>query len=441
MRVCVQGMHCASCDILVKNKLEEENNVIKVTADHITQEVEIEYNGELDKKDLQKKLSEYGYKITSLTKKDVMEEPLSKKITDATVIAMMLGLLFLVAQELHIVPQVGDSGNISLFAVFGVGLVASVSTCMATTGALYLATIGKLHSHESSWKERIVPAISFNAGRMIVYAVLGYINGLIGQVIAAELQMSTVMNIFVGAIMVLIGLDMLRILPMGKYIPESFMKKWFLKLESKLIKHPKKTAFFLGVITYWLPCGFTQSVQLYALSVADPVKSTLILFVFALGTLPALLAIGFVTSIMRSHYYQWFMKVVAVFVVLVGVAYFITILNQYGLNPVQLISRAMEKQEAVASIEQQDGKQVLRMTVDNSGYSPASFVVEQGKPVRWIINGKQVLGCQGLLQAPKIGVSRLLEKGENVVEFIPKEKGVIGFSCSSGSVAGVINVI
>lgn len=432
-------MHCASCDILVKTKLEEENNVIKVTADHITQEVEIEFEGNLDKNSLQKRLTEYGYKITEPSQN--REEPFPKRIADAVVIAMILGLIFLVAQELQLIPSLGNSAQISLFAVFGIGLVASVSTCMATTGALYLATIGKLHSHKDSWKERIVPAFSFNAGRLVIYAILGYINGLVGQVIAAELQMSTVMNIFIGAVMVLIGLDMLRILPMGKYLPESFMKKWFLSLEQKLIKHPKKTAFFLGVITYWLPCGFTQSVQLYALSVADPVQSTIILFVFALGTLPALLAIGFVTSIMRSSYYVWFMKVVAVFVVLVGLAYFITILNQYGLNPIQFITKTLETSEAVASIEHEGGKQILRMTVDNAGYAPASFVVEQGKPVRWIITGKQVLGCQGLLNAPKIGVHTVLKNGENIVEFTPTEKGIIGFSCSSGSVAGSISVI
>ena len=58
--VCVQGMHCASCDILVKNKFKEVSNVQEVKANHKTQEVEILYTGHLVKAELENRINEIG---------------------------------------------------------------------------------------------------------------------------------------------------------------------------------------------------------------------------------------------------------------------------------------------------------------------------------------------------------------------------------------------
>lgn len=48
----------------------------------------------------------------------------------------------------------------------------------------------------------------------------------------------------------------------------------------------------LGVLTFVLPCGFTQSMQLYALGLGNPIKSGLTMLTFALGTLPILAAVS-----------------------------------------------------------------------------------------------------------------------------------------------------
>lgn len=81
------------------------------------------------------------------------------------------------------------------------------------------------------------------------------------------------------------------------------------------------------------------------------------------------------------------------------------------------------------------------MSVNSKGYSPASFTVQKGIPVKWVIDGQNVFGCQGSLVAPKIAVSRTLEKGKNVIEFTPNETGRIAFSCSMGMFQGEFNVV
>ena len=69
-------------------------------------------------------------------------------------------------------------------------------------------------------------------------------------------------------------------------------------------------------------------------------------------------------------------------------------------------------------------------------------MVKKNIPVRWEIDGKEIYGCQGTLQSPQAGIQlTYLKEGENVFEFIPKEVGIINFSCSMGMFSGQFKVI
>ena len=48
----------------------------------------------------------------------------------------------------------------------------------------------------------------------------------------------------------------------------------------------------VGAATFFLPCGFTQAVQIYAISTANPLTAGLVMATFAVGTTPGLLALG-----------------------------------------------------------------------------------------------------------------------------------------------------
>lgn len=438
-------MHCASCDLLVREKFEELKNVTSVQADHVTQQVVIEHEGELDTAQLQKQIGSYGYKVLDLETAAKLKVPLVQRILEAVVLAMILSIAFILAGELKLLPNMNIT-TLSLGSAFALGLAASVSTCMATTGGLYLTTIGKLHAAADGWRTRMAPAAAFNAGRVLMYAVMGMINGYVGQFIARDMNMGLSLNVVVGILLIFVGLDMLRILPLNALLPGSWLKNFFLAVERRLVKNPRRTALLLGAVTYWLPCGFTQSVQLYALSIADPVQSMLIMTIFALGTTPAMLAVGFATSVMRSAWYGWFMKIIAVLITLVGISYIVNFLSLYGLNPLDRFTKGRVESAGgvlgAAGVERDaDGAQIIRMTVTNSGYTPNAFTVQKGIPVKWLIEGKEVYGCQAYLVAPKINLETVLREGSNTIEFIPAEAGEIGFSCSMGMYGGTIRVV
>jgi plastocyanin domain-containing protein len=86
--------------------------------------------------------------------------------------------------------------------------------------------------------------------------------------------------------------------------------------------------------------------------------------------------------------------------------------------------------------------QEIRMTAASSAYSPDSFTVQAGKPVRWVIEGGNSMGCASYLTAPKLGITKVLKKGENIIEFTaPATPGTYPFSCSMNMARGTITVV
>ncbi len=435
----IKGMHCPSCEVLMEDKFKEEENIKEVRADFRTQKVEVQYVGKIHKDVLNEKIKPFGYEIADDRSQETGDrsESLVKRFTDVGVIAIILFILYAIAQEAKLIPDINLAGNLNYLSVFILGLVASTSTCMATSGALFLATIGKTNSKFQF--SNFHSAFSFNLGRVLSYGIFGFLAGLVGSILITNLKIGSSLTLFVSLFMVLLGLDMAKIISLGSVLPTGLTKNIFERLEHKLLKYPKKTAFLLGAITYLLPCGFTQTVQVYALGLANPVQSALIMITFALGTVPALLVIGGLGSFTQSRYYPYFMKVVGVLVFVIGISYFTNFLSLYGINVNFNVFSANYQLQTTNSISQ-NGFQTVRMNVNSYGYSPNVFTLKKGIPVRWVINGENVFGCQGFLVAPKLGIQKTLAYGENVIEFTPVEEGTINFSCAMGMYRGKFKV-
>ncbi len=425
----VSGMHCPSCDVLMNDKFRESANVVDVKPDFKRQKVEVFYTGQLDRGILNNKIKQFGYEITEKEIKEI--EPFSRRLFEALGIGVMVFILFLIAKELNIIPSFNFTGSLSFLTIFAIGLVASTSTCMATSGALFLSTVGKSRDNFSQ-------SLFFNAGRILSYGFFGFLAGVVGQALITNLKIGPFLTLLAAIFMILLGLDMARIVSIGSIIPSGLNKSIFENLEHKLMRHPRRAPFFLGAITYFLPCGFTQAVQVYALGQASPLQSSLTMMIFALGTTPALLLIGGLTSLTKTSFYAYFMKTMGVLVFILGFFYFSNFTALYGLNINPFYGGGTANGMA-STVE--NGVQTINMRVVTAGYVPNYFTVKKGIPVRWKIRGENVFGCQAYFVVPKLGIQKTIELGENLIEFTPDEVGQINFSCGMGMYRGRIEVI
>ena len=88
----------------------------------------------------------------------------------------------------------------------------------------------------------------------------------------------------------------------------------------------------------------------------------------------------------------------------------------------------------------ENGVQVVKMDQTGGGYTPNTFTIKKGVPVKWIVNSIDPNTCASTIVAPSLNIRKSLTQGENIFEFTPKEVGQIRFSCVMGMYTGVFNV-
>ncbi|KKP70815.1 MAG: hypothetical protein UR68_C0038G0002 [Candidatus Roizmanbacteria bacterium GW2011_GWA2_35_19] len=432
--------------------------MVEVKPNFKDQSVEIFYTGQLNRNSLNNKIEKFGYKIVDGKLLIENHESLQKRLFEAGAIGVIFLLIYLIAKETNLLPSFDFTGNLNYLTIFAIGLVASTSTCMATSGALYLSIIPRRHLKRSEGssdrRERnarldfssdlrqtrndMGTALFFNTGRIISYGFFGLIAGFIGQALITNSGFGPFLTFLAAVFMILLGLDMAKIISIGKIIPSSLNKSIFLRLEDKIKTYPNKAPFFLGAITYLLPCGFTQAVQVYALGQGSPIQSAITMVVFALGTVPALLLIGSMSSLTSNKFYPYFLKVMGVLVFIVGFIYFSNFTSLYGININPFASNITGNGNS-ATVK--NGVQTIEMRVVTSGYLPNYFTVKKDIPVKWVINGENVFGCQAYLVVPKLSIQKTIVAGLQTIDFTPTETGFINFSCGMGMYRGRIEVV
>ena len=244
------------------------------------------------------------------------------------------------------------------------------------------------------------------------------------------------MLLYGGVIMIVLGLQMLRLFPWLKRLQPKMPKFLAHKIHDLIEKEAKSSAFVLGASTFFLPCGFTQALQLYVLAKGSFTVGALTMLAFSLGTLPALISLSMISSFATGAFQRYFLKFAGVAVVLLGFFNIQSGLTLAGTSgnfvsnsgASQLPSEVRLQESAVVG-----GKQVVNMRVVGYSYQPHQFAVAQGVPVEWHIDGRQAAGCGRFLLAPRAGVRKLLSASEEtVISFTPQEAGEIRFNCGMG---------
>src|SRR3989344_1494156 len=327
----VHGMHCNACVLLIESELSNYPGVISVKAKLNSRSVEITGNfGHKTEGEIAKLLSvpieDNGYTL-SLEKQIDSKNWSDFKI--AIPIALALAALFVLLQKLGIVNLVSGE-NVGFGTAFLIGIVASLSTCMAVVGGLLLsmsATFVKVG-------DKIKPQLLFHLGRLISFFVLGGVIGTLGAVFTLNISATFVLNLIIGMVMLILGINLLDTFHLAKKFQLGVPK-----FISKHTLHISKwnhsiTPLLVGVVTFFMPCGFTQSTQIYTLSTGSFLAGGLTMFSFALGTLPVLALISFSSfSIKNSSKSGIFFKSAGLIVIMFALFNLINALVVIGIIP------------------------------------------------------------------------------------------------------------
>ena len=141
-----------------------------------------------------------------------------------------------------------------------------------------------------------------------------------------------------------------------------------------------------GILTFFLPCGFTLTAQSAALLSASPIQGGLIMLFFALGTAPILLLIGLTSAKFLDNPQQSakFLKIAGALVLFFALFNINSQLNVFGLTSLNDIK--FNKLTPETAINNNlpliiDGKQIIKMFASTSGYNPSRIKAAAGIPI------------------------------------------------------------
>ncbi|MBI4122099.1 MAG: sulfite exporter TauE/SafE family protein [Parcubacteria group bacterium] len=433
----VIGTKCASCELIIERELKKIQGVRTVCVSHKDASICLEVNDEkeLTADDLEAVLKEHGYRVGPAREGRAPLQLNLKRL--GGIIVTVFALYYLLSRTGFLTYSPSVEGPSSLLAVFTIGLIAAFSSCTAVVGGLiagFAATKAKANEH-LGFAKKMAPHLLFNVGRLVGFTVLGALIGWVGQ----SLSLSTTVNGFfilvIAVIMLLLGINLVGVFSRSVFAvrPPRFLARRVHDLSKS--KNPF-IPFIAGAGTFFLPCGFTQSMQLYALSLGDPKTAALTMGVFALGTLPALLGIGAITSAAKGHILKKITSAAGALVIVLGIS---NIRNAAALLDLNIIPTTQAVSER-APVIIEGAEQVVTMNVSTGGYQPSTLTVVAGTPVRWDINGSNSMGCAGSLVMRAFNVSTRLKPGLNTVRFTPTKAGTYTFSCSMGMYRGTMIV-
>lgn len=249
--------------------------------------------------------------------------------------------------------------NISFFLILTTGFFTGLSHCVGMCGPLVSAFALR---RRSGRQEVSTPLLLFQTGRLTTYLILGAILGAVGSLAlpthsvpgttssTAGTEFLTPplqdwqggISIALGLLLVVMSLSLLGWLPVRHWfesaawgrVVSGWLRHWLTS------SHPA-APFTLGLVNGLLPCGAVYAAGLLAASSGDMVKGAATMLVFGLGTLPAMLAVGFSTSWLSWRWRNSFFRVAAVLVMVVGVQLLLRGLAVGGHVPHAMLGEVM----------------------------------------------------------------------------------------------------
>lgn len=476
----VEGMHCSSCELLIEKKLLKKEGIKAVEASLNKGQVCVYFsekkNLDLDKINQEFKSLGYSFftepQIKQNKKLFYQTEGKWQINKDKLIVffkTLILAFSFLLAFYFLDKWQLGRFVSVdtrsSLSAFFILGVIASVSSCAALVGGVLLAMTKKWHEayiDSDNNFQKTLPHWLFHLGRLLAFFILGGFLGWLGSGLSFNNTFGyAVLVVLVSLLMIILALQMLEV-SWAKKISLRLPKFITRKVASENSWQGKYSPFLLGVLTFFLPCGFTLIAQGIALTTGSFFAGASIMLFFALGTLPMLASISYTgyRFTQKPHLTAKFSKVAGIIIIFFAIYNINGQLNVMGLpslhdlknysntkittpsEPIILFgpdagkTLPVSKNNSEKKVQVTDDIQQLEIIAQGFEYTNSgNTVLRANVPTVMIVDNQGILGCGAQMAARGLFSGFVnLKPGINKIDLGRPKAGSYKITCSMGMV-------
>ncbi len=438
MVIPIEGMHCKSCELTIEEKIKKIEHVSKVSVSHVSGRAKIWFqNSKPIMSAIDQAVNDAGYAIAQPKKKYwISHNPMTYFYLGCAMAILAFAYVFAKTSGLSNLANAVTGQSIGMAGV--IGLIAGLSSCMALIGGLVMAlSANHAEAHPEETKiQKFRPHLFFNLGRVLGFALFGGVIGLVGGALQPSFRVMAILALLVGAVMILLGLKLIEVFPIldrvNITLPKFVSRLFGADKDAREYSH--KNAFMGGAMTFFLPCGFTQAMQLYAISTGSFTNGALIMSLFAVGTSVGLLSIGGLTSVFQNKA-KLFFATAGLAVVILGIVN----INNAGRI---VFAGSDSPSQNVVSLEEQNIKSEFWARPDPD-MEPYNFTVKANQPVRFeVLAHTDGIGCMSTIMIPGLyNTPQAFKKDKTVtMKFTPKKAGTYDITCAMGVKRGEIRV-
>jgi sulfite exporter TauE/SafE len=328
--------------------------------------------------------------------------------------------------------------------------------CVGMCGPLVI-TYAVQSGRSDSWASRIWPNLGYHVARTASYVFVGAILGAIGS--ALDLRgIRPWILVAAGAFMIVLGLGMTGRAPWAARLmprPPKFLIALLTRMRRKAAtdrdgdRVDLATPLTFGLITGFLPCAPLQGAQIVAATSGSALAGGTAMFFFALGTMPLMFAFGTTASLIPSDWRRRLNLVLAVVVIVFGLAYLDRSAVLLG-SPVSFesmraqITGAYGHADAAGLTTGTDGVPEVRIEILNDTYIPSTIAIPADRSVRLMV--KRQKGdcahngmCAEEILIKRLGVDATLTPlATTAVALPPTRAGTYTMSSPCGMITGQI---
>ncbi len=379
------------------------------------------------------------------------------------VILMAIAFALLVfkpsAQSLNFTA--GSGAWSQLVVAFVTGITTGGLSCLAVQGGLLASSLA--HQIEQDYIEQTAqkkkakqktlkhtntafPILLFLIAKLVAYTLLGALLGWLGSYLTLSPMTRAILMIAIGIFMIGNALRMFNVHPIFRYFsiePPKFITRYIRRTAKGT---DTVTPLFLGALTVFIPCGITQAMMATALGSGSILMGAALMFAFVLGTSPVFFIIAYLTTELGARLEKFFMRFVALVVLILGFTTLNSGLNVLG-SPLSfqnltrnLISSNSDSVPVSESPQPAATDSSIFLSVKNDGYFPRTLSAPADKALTLNLVTNQTYSCARDFVIPSLNVYQLLpDTGTMQVSIPAQPKGTtLFFTCSMGMYTGQI---
>ena len=354
-----------------------------------------------------------------------------------------------------------------ILLAFITGLTSGGLSCLAVQGGLLASSLGQQIENDlgkikspTKLSRRIrqravvattpaaAPIALFLLAKLVMYTLLGALLGWLGSFVTLDPTLRAALMIIIGVFLIGNGLRMFNVHPIFRYFniePPKFITRYIRRTAKA--ESDAATPLFLGALTVLIPCGVAQAMMATALGTGSAAQGAALMFAFTLGTSPVFFAVAYLTTKLGARLEQYFLRFVAIVLLLLGAYTLDGGLNLAGspfsfsalLSPATAAASTTSAEPvSAAAAPPASGRVVLNAT--DGGYSPRLLRVKAGQAFTLDLVTNNTTACTRGFVIPALGVFQVLPAtGETPISIPAQPAGtVMRFTCSMGMYTGQI---